>query len=324
MSAYHSKATAIHRLHAWEFANPYDKTANLATIDDTGVNIQFKEYVEENLTDGVLSTVSTYKATLTLNGTILTDNSEVTITDSAYTSYNGTFTLDKVNNTTYVLIGLTQTASQQINSVNSINNFTIKRKIVLTSADIGKRCYEQSTKTFYDLVGVDNNGVGEWLGTNNLTQKLVDDWNTVLTAGVYYSEAGLTSSNSPTNANYVGFVQKLADGSVIQTVQTIVTENSISSIREYKRFSYCDLLGQPVAFSPWQQLNETIEHTFTNINEVIITHNLGKYPLVNILKKETVGSVITYELILANTIHTSINQVKINFSTALTGKILLN
>lgn len=317
MSAYHSKATAIHRLHAWEFANPYDKTNNLATIDDTGVNIQFKEYVQENLNAGVLSTVSTYKATLTLNGTILTDNSEVTITDSTYIPYNDTFTLDKVNNTTYVLIGLTQTASQQIDSVNSINNFTIKRKIALTPADIGKRCYEQSTKTFYDLIGV-NNGVGEWLGTNNLTQKLVDDWDTVLTAGVYYSEAGLTPSNSPTNANYVGFVQKLADGSVIQTLQTI----DVTDIREYKRFSYTNLLNPPtnISFSNWIALTQTIETTFEEVNVVVVTHNLGKYPLVNVLLK--VGT--EYELILANTVHNSNMQVTITFSTALTGKILIN
>jgi hypothetical protein len=317
MSAYHSKATAIHRLHAWEFANPYDKTANLATIDDTGVNIQFKEYVQENLNAGVLSTVSTYKATLTLNGTILTDNSEVTITDSDYEPYNGTFTLDKVNNTTYVLIGLTQTASQQIDSVNSVNNFTIKRKIVLTLADIGKRCYEQSTKTFYDLVGV-NNGVGEWFGTNNLTQKLVEDWDTVLTAGVYYSEAGLTSSNSPTNANYVGFVQKLADGKVIQTLQTV----DITNIREYKRFSYTNLLNPPtnISFSNWIALTQTIETTFEAVNVVVVTHNLGKYPLVNVLLK--VGTA--YELILANTVHNSNMQVTITFSTELTGKILIN
>ena len=316
MSAYHSKATAIHRLHAWEFANPYDKTNNLATIDDNGVNIQFKEYVEENLAGGVVVTVQKYKATLTLNGTILTDNSEVTITDSSYTLYNGTFTLDKVNNTTYVLIGLTQTTLAPIHSVNS---FTIKRKIVLTSADIGKRCYEQSTKTFYDLVGV-NAGVGEWFGTNNLAQKLVDDWNTVLTAGVYYSVVGLTTSNSPTNANYVGFVQKLADGNVIQTLQTVDVEN----IREYKRFSYVDLLNPPtnISFSNWSALTQTIETTFTAQKEVVIIHNLGKYPLVNVLLK--VGTESEYELILANTVHNTNMKVTITFSTALTGKILIN
>ena len=316
MSAYHSKATAIHRLHAWEFANPYDKTNNLATIDDNGVNIQFKEYVEENLAGGVVVTVQKYKATLTLNGTILTDNSEVTITDSSYTLYNGTFTLDKVNNTTYVLIGLTQTTLAPIHSVNS---FTIKRKIVLTSADIGKRCYEQSTKTFYDLVGV-NAGVGEWFGTNNLAQKLVDDWNTVLTAGVYYSVVGLTTSNSPTNANYVGFVQKLAEGNVIQTLQTVNVEN----IREYKRFSYVDLLNPPtnISFSNWSALTQTIETTFTAQKEVVIIHNLGKYPLVNVLLK--VGTESEYELILANTVHNTNMKVTITFSTALTGKILIN
>lgn len=318
MSAYHSKATAIHRLHAWEFANPYDKTNNLATIDDTGVNIQFKEYVEENLDKGAVVTVQKYKATLTLNGTILTDNSEVTITDSDYAPYNSTFTLDKVNNTTYVLIGLIQTTLQQINSVNSVNIFTIKRKITLTLADIGKRCYEQSTKTFYDLVGV-NNGVGEWFGTNNLAQKLVEDWDTVLTAGVYYSEAGLTSSNSPTNANYVGFVQKLADGSVIQTLQTV----NVANIREYKRFSYVDSLKLPpnnISFSNWSALTQTIETTFTAQTVVIITHNLGRYPLVNVLLK--VGT--EYELILANIVHNSNMQVTITFSTELTGKILIN
>ena len=314
MSAYHSKATAIHRLHAWEFANPYDKTNNLATIDDNGVNIQFKEYVEENLVGGVVVTVQKYKATLTLNGTILTDNSEVTITGSSYTTYNGTFTLDKVNNTTYVLIGLTQTTLAPIHSVNS---FTIKRKIVLTSADIGKRCYEQSTKTFYDLVGV-NTGVGEWFGTNDLAQKLVADWDTVLTAGIYYSAVGLTTSNSPTNASYVGFVQKLADGNVIQTLQTVNVEN----IREYKRFSYVDLLNPPtnISFSNWSALTQTIETTFTAQTVVEITHNLGKYPLVNVLLK--VGT--EYELILANTVHNTNMKVTITFSTALTGKILIN
>ena len=318
MSAYHSKATAIHRLHAWEFANPYDKTNNLATIDDNGVNIQFKEYVEENLVGGVAVTVQKYKATLTLNGTILTDNSEVTITGSSYDTYNGTFTLDKVNNTTYVLIELTQTSLQPIHSVNS---FTIKHKIVLTIADIGKRCYEQSTKTFYDLVGVNtgvNAGVGEWFGTNNLAQKLVDDWDTVLTAGVYYSVVGLTTSNSPTNASYVGFVQKLAEGNVIQTLQTVNVEN----IREYKRFSYVDLLNPPtnISFSNWSALTQTIETTFTAQTVVEITHNLGKYPLVNVLLK--VGT--EYELILANTVHNTNMKVTITFSTALTGKILIN
>ena len=320
MSAYHSKATAIHRLHAWEFANPYDKTNNLATIDDNGVNIQFKEYVEENLVGGVAVTVQKYKATLTLNGTILTDNSEVTITGSSYDTYNGTFTLDKVNNTTYVLIELTQTSLQPIHSVNS---FTIKHKIVLTIADIGKRCYEQSTKTFYDLVGVNtgvNAGVGEWFGTNNLAQKLVDDWDTVLTAGVYYSVAGLATSNSPTNANYVGFVQKLAEGNVIQTLQTVNVEN----IREYKRFSYVDLLNPPtnISFSNWSALTQTIETTFTAQKEVVIIHNLGKYPLVNVLLK--VGTESEYELILANTVHNTNMKVTITFSTALTGKILIN
>ena len=320
MSAYHSKATAIHRLHAWEFANPYDKTNNLATIDDNGVNIQFKEYVEENLVGGVAVTVQKYKATLTLNGTILTDNSEVTITGSSYDTYNGTFTLDKVNNTTYVLIELTQTSLQPIHSVNS---FTIKHKIVLTIADIGKRCYEQSTKTFYDLVGVNtgvNAGVGEWFGTNNLAQKLVDDWDTVLTAGVYYSVAGLATSNSPTNANYVGFVQKLAEGNVIQTLQTVNVEN----IREYKRFSYVDLLNPPtnISFSNWSALTQTIETTFTAQTVVEITHNLGKYPLVNVLLK--VGTESEYELILANTVHNTNMKVTITFSTALTGKILIN
>ena len=313
MSAYHSKATAIHRLHAWEFANPYDKTNNLATIDDTGVNIQFKEYVEENLEVGVVVTVKRYKATLTLNGTILTDNSEVTITGSSYAPYNGTFILDKVNNTTYVLIGRTQETLQP----NSVSIFTIKRKIVLTSADIGKRCYEQSTKTFYDLVGV-NAGVGEWFGTNNLAQKLVEDWNTVLTAGVYYSKAGLTNSHSPTDANYVGFVQKLADGNVIQTLQTV----NVANIREYKRFSYVDLLNPPtnISFSNWSALTQTIETTFTAQTVVIITHNLGRYPLVNVLLK--VGN--EYELILANTVHNTNMQVTITFSTTLTGKILIN
>jgi len=324
MSALHSKATTIHRLHSWEFDTITDRNALLVTVGDVTKSIEFKVYVTEDLEGGSIVEKVTYKATLTLSSTVLDDNVSVFISGSSYNTYNGNRTLDKVNNTTYILTNLTQTTLVP----HTITDFTLKYVIPLTIADIGKRCYQKDTKTFYDLVSFTNN-VAKWSSNNTFTQEIVENWNTVLEAGVYYCPANLlnqSSTNNPTlTDDYVGFVQKLSTNEVIQTVQTIITENNVSSIREYKRFSYYDLLfPQTVTFSPWQQLNNTIEHTFTNTDAVTITHNLGKYPLVNILKKETVNNVTTYDLILANTIHTSINQVKINFSTALTGKILLN
>jgi hypothetical protein len=323
MAALHSKATTIHRLHSWEFNTITDKNALLVTIEDAIKSIEFKAYVTEDLVGGSIVEVLTYKATLTLSSTVLADNVSVVISGSSYSSYNGNNILDKVNNTTYILTNLTQTTLVP----HKITDFTLKYVIPLTIADIGKRCYQKDTKTFYDLVSFTNN-VAKWSSNNTFTQEIVEDWDTVLEAGVYYCPVNLltqTAPHNPTTADdYVGFVQKLSTYEVIQTVQTVVTENSISSIREYKRFSYYDLLLQKVVFSNWQQLSKAIEYTFTNTNVVTITHNLGKHPLVNILKKETVGSVITYEVILANTVHNSNMQFTINFSTALTGKILIN
>lgn len=330
MSALHSKATTIHRLHSWEFDTITDRNALLVTVGDDVKSIEFKKYVTEDLVEGIIVERVSYKATLTLSSTVLADNVSVVISGSDYNTYNGNRKLDKVNNTTYILkVGtlLSTTITQTTSDTHTITDFTLKYVIPLTIADIGKRCYQKDTKTFYDLVSCTNN-VAKWSSNNTFTQEIVENWNTVLEAGVYYCPANLLTPSAPNNPtttdDYVGFVQKLSTNEVIQTVQTIVTETNISSIREYKRFSYYDLLAQTVTFSTWQQLNETIEYTFINEDEVTITHNLGKYPLVNILKKETVGSVITYEIILANTIHTSINQVKINFSTALTGKIIIN
>lgn len=333
MSALHSKATIIHRLHSWEFDTIADRNALLVTVGDDVKSIEFKRYVTEDLVNGIIEERVKYKATLTLSSTVLADNVSVVISGSDYNAYNGNRILDKVNNTTYILTAITPpalvpTAITQLTSApHTITSFTLKYVIPLTIADIGKRCYQKDTKTFYDLVSFTNN-VAKWSSNNTFTQEIVEDWDTVLEAGVYYCPANLLNSsathNPTTTYDYVGFVQKLSTNEVIQTVQTIVTETNISSIREYKRFSYYDLLAQTVTFSTWQQLNETIEHTFINEDEVTITHNLGKYPLVNILKKETVGSSTTYEIILANTVHTSINQVKINFSTALTGKIIIN
>ena len=322
MSALHSKATTIHRLHSWEFDTVTDRNALLVTVEDVNKSIKFKAYVTENLVGGSIVEEEAYKATLTLSSAVLVDNVSVVISGSSYSLYNGTYILDKVNNTTYILTNLTQTTLVP----HEITNFTLKYVIPLTIADIGKRCYQKDTKTFYDLVSFTNN-VAKWSSNNTFTQEIVEDWDTVLEAGVYYCPANLLTpltTHNPTTDDYVGFVQKLSDNEVIQTVQTVATENSVSSIREYKRFSYYDLLLQTVVFSNWQKLSKAIEYTFIDVSEVIITHNLGKYPLVNILKKETVGGVTTYEVILANTVHTSINQVKINFSIALTGKILLN
>lgn len=322
MSALHSKATTIHRLHSWEFDTVTDRNALLVTVEDVNKSIEFKAYVTENLVGGSIVEEEAYKATLTLSSAVLVDNVSVVISGSSYSLYNGTYILDKVNNTTYILTNLTQTTLVP----HEITNFTLKYVIPLTIADIGKRCYQKDTKTFYDLVSFTNN-VAKWSSNNTFTQEIVEDWDTVLEAGVYYCPANLLTpltTHNPTTDDYVGFVQKLSDNEVIQTVQTVATENSVSSIREYKRFSYYDLLLQTVVFSNWQKLSKAIEYTFIDVSEVIITHNLGKYPLVNILKKETVGGVTTYEVILANTVHTSINQVKINFSIALTGKILLN
>jgi hypothetical protein len=336
MSALHSKATTIHRLHSWEFDTITDRNALLVKVEDVSKSIEFKRYVTEDLEGGIIKERVSYKATLTLSNTVLADNVSVVISVSDYETYNGNRILDKVNNTTYILTAITPpdlvpTAITQLTSApNKITTFTLKYVIPLTIADIGKRCYQKDTKTFYDLVSFTNN-VAKWSSNNTFTQEIVEDWDTVLEAGVYYCPANLlnplATHNPTTTYDYVGFVQKLSTNGVnkvIQTVQTIVTETNISSIREYKRFSYYDLLLQTVVFSSWQQLNETIEHTFSNTNEVTITHNLGKYPLVNILKKETVNNVTTYEIILANTVHISVNQVKINFSTELTGKILLN
>jgi hypothetical protein len=334
MSALHSKATTIHRLHSWEFDTITDRNALLVKVEDVSKSIEFKRYVTEDLEGGIIKERVSYKATLTLSNTVLADNVSVVISVSDYNAYNGNRILDKVNNTTYILTVLTPpalvptTITQLTSEPHTITTFTLKYVIPLTIADIGKRCYQKDTKTFYDLVSFTNN-VAKWSSNNTFTQEIVEDWDTVLEAGVYYCPANLLDAsathNPTTTYDYVGFVQKLSTNEVIQTVQTIVTENNISSIREYKRFSYYDLLyPQTIVFSNWQQLNETIEHTFSNTNEVVITHNLGKYPLVNILKKETVNNVTTYEIILANTVHISVNQVKINFSTELTGKILLN
>ncbi len=323
MSALHSKATTIHRLHSWEFDTVTDRNALLVTIEDVNKSIEFKRYVTEDLVGGRIEERVTYIATLTLSSPVLADDVSVVISGSSYNPYNGNYILDKVNNTTYILTGLVQTTLV----LHKITNFTLKYVIPLTIADIGKRCYQKDTKTFYDLVSFTNN-VAKWSSNNTFTQEIVEDWDTVLEAGVYYCPANLltplTTHNPTTVDDYVGFVQKLSTNEVIQTVQTVATENNVSSIREYKRFSYYDLLLQTVVFSNWQQLSKAIEHTFTNTNEVTITHNLGKYPLVNILKKETVGSVTTYEVILANTVHNSNMQVTINFSTALTGKIIIN
>jgi len=56
-------------------------------------------------------------------------------------------------------------------------------------------------------------------------------------------------------------------------------------------------------------------HTFSNVASVVITHNLGYKPMVQV--------VVNGEIALATVTHTSSNEVRISFQNSISGEIIL-